>query len=84
MPVTDKVYSASDYAGLSVGDRQFYYGYEERTSDADDAEWCFVYRRAGREYIRIPASQLTNRPGDRWECERMLLLGIAHWLELSS
>lgn len=61
------VYSASDYAGLSVGKYRFYYGYEATvcwTHGADagcedcDDEWAFTADVDGVEVLRIGRSRL--------------------------
>lgn len=55
-----------------------------------DAEWCFVAKMNGKEIV-IPESELKKVDGSqgKFECDRMLLAGIAilaanGWLELKA
>lgn len=68
-------YSASDYAGLSAGGVEFYFGYEETL----DEEWCFVAKERGEETLRLPQSKLGVK--DRWDVQANLLAGIGEWIE---
>lgn len=72
------IYVASDYAGLSGGGVEFYFGYEETLDD----EWCFVVKERGVETLRLPQSKLGVK--DRWAVETNLMAGIAEWLERRS
>lgn len=69
------LYTASDYAGLSAGAVNFYFGYEQTMFD----EWCFVAKEHGKETLRLPQSKLGVR--DRWDVTENLLAGIGLWLE---
>ncbi len=69
-------YSASDYAGISSSNVQFYYGYE---CTDENEENCFVatFQENGKEKeIVIPYSKLRT-DADMWQCEKCLLAGIA-------
>lgn len=72
------IYVVSDYAGLSGGGVEFYFGYEETQDD----EWCFVVKEHGEETLRLPQSKLGVK--DRWDVQANLLAGIAEWLERRS
>lgn len=65
-----EIYSASDYAGLSTKNVQFYYGYE--VVDEND-EWCFT-AKLGDTDIKIPFSKL--KADDQFDCVGCLLTGI--------
>ena len=58
------LYSASDYAGLSVGRYKFYYGYEElvcaKHTDCtcEDKEWAFIADVDDMVVMTIPESKL--------------------------
>jgi hypothetical protein len=69
------IYVASDYAGLSGGGVEFYFGYEETLDD----EWCFTAKQQGEETLRLPQSKLGVK--DRWNVTENLLAGIVEWLE---
>jgi len=82
-----RVYSASDYAGLSANGASFYYGYEQTAcveclghncKDHPDAEqeWCFVATLPNLT-VTIASSRLGSK--DKFNCDENLLLGIG-WL----
>lgn len=80
-----KVYSAGDYAGMHVGDTEFYYGYEVTNGTGDDwdedAEWCFQVKEGGKEVYRKTASEIESIGGfDSNEPVSFLLVGIGIWL----
>ena len=70
-----EAYSASDYAGLNGGAYSFYYGYE-KTNDDDD--WLFIAKVSGTEVARWTAAEIGE---DAWEPRRVLMAGIAKFLE---
>lgn len=82
-------YEASDYAGLSAKNANFYYGYEktycktcdkfmEHPNDCEehDTECCFVATFDDKD-IKIPFSKLGGK--DEWACQKNLLIGIG-WI----
>lgn len=77
LPVVD-VYDASDYAGLRVGDRDFYYGYEFGRTEGGEDIYGFAYTFDGVEEIRLPYSDMARFVGcpDEADCLSCLLFGI--------
>jgi len=83
------VYAKSDYAGLKLGEIEFYYGYEDTFCEehgsqrcvdfCDKSEWAFTVRLKGEEVIRIPQSKLHPKAGE--EVMFYLLAGIGHYLK---
>lgn len=79
-------YTASDYAGLSVGGVAFYYGYEFDLRGEADEGWAEEHDSRGFEarigevsVCRIPYDDLAKNPDcprGGWECANMLLFGI--------
>lgn len=80
-----RTYTASDYAGLQVGDHQheFYYGYEY-DSDAEGAIWGFFVTWEGTRLWGVPYTQMAQHPGcpDQFETQDCLLFGIGLWLAI--
>lgn len=88
-------YSASDYAGLEMGNLAFYYGYEQLypalgpdEEETDEHEWAFVVFYKGKEQRRIGFSQILKRVSDSYgnsldmyECEKVLIAGIGVYLQ---
>ena len=72
-------YTASDYAGLSGGAYDFYYGYE--VTDKDD-NWLFVAKVSGTEVARWTAEQIGIAPDH--DPHRILMRGIAKFLDTVS
>ncbi len=77
---------ASDYAGFSAGEYNFYYGYEElaphpllakEKNEEDRKTWAFVVSFKGKDIFRkgiIPEHV-------DWDCNRGLIAGIGYYLE---
>lgn len=68
------VYTSDDYAGLSLGNLHFYYGYEV----TEDDEWCFTVTKGDRELFKMPMSKLHPEKDEVpfW----YLVAGIGHYL----
>jgi len=80
-----RVYEASDYAGLIIGDLKFYFGYEETIPDNpndDDieTEWAFVVKDGDQEIMRLPQSSLEKIAKDDDSMAQLLLAGIAYYI----
>lgn len=75
--MSDAVSLSDDYAVLTAGGLQFYFGYEYTT---DDGEWCFVVHsmKGKGELMRVPHSKLGSRTGK--DPVEYLLEGIAMWM----
>lgn len=69
--MSNHIYAASDYAGISTINLKAYYGYEETT---ENGEWCFK-AEFGNEKLIIPFSKLGVN--DEFNCKTCLLAGIA-------
>jgi hypothetical protein len=74
---------SGDYAALTAGECEFYYGYEvthpPTPSEYEDAEWCFQAKRGAEIVATIPSSALKRAAGIGGEFpspERLLLVGI--------
>jgi len=65
------VYRSGDYAGMTVGNKMFYFGYEQTVclehgqsectecyEKENDTEWCFTADIGDKEVMRIPESKL--------------------------
>jgi len=83
---------SDDYATLTVGKLEFYFGYERTycpkcgkdnlECEHESSEWCFTAKRAGKELMRIPQSKLVDE--DSWpEMATALLAGIGKFLAKS-
>jgi len=70
-----KFYIASDYSGLSAGEYDFYFGYEEVIDD----EWAFVVKKKGQEVWRTKQSELGI--GNGRPMEEYLLQGIGMYFD---
>ncbi len=70
-------YSSGDYAGLSAGGWQFYYGYEATNAEG---EWLFTASKGAGTYVRLTAKQL--KVDDKWNCDAVLMAGLAWFLDL--
>jgi len=76
--------AASDYASLTAGTHDFYYGYEFGIEpDPDDPQdtrgvWGFSYRDGERTVARISYDELRRYRGcpNQGECAECLLFGI--------
>ena len=84
-----------DYAGVWLNDNTYlYYGYEylwnvlldkpyiynEDTED-NDTEWCFVVKKDGKIIHQVRAAILSDSTSDYYKPDRMLLKGIAWWIQ---
>lgn len=73
-------HSASDYAGISLGEYEFYYGYEatipslEEDPDEDiEREWAFTCSDSdGEEIIRVTPKALGVDKPDDWPMNILL------------
>lgn len=75
-----------DYAVLTSANYYFYYGYEfdrKELENGDEEEiWGFEVSKDNKKVFRISADEMEkykNCP-NRWQCEKMLLLGIGMYL----
>ena len=86
---------SDDYASMSCGDLDFYYGYErtmcpECGSDPTDDEcehearaWCFTAVKGGKEIMRVPEYELNYGKPEAGKLENVtefLLEGIGRFL----
>ena len=54
----------SNYSYVEVEDTLLYYGYEETVGQDDNEEWCFVYKKKGKEITRYTTSELEHLVDD--------------------
>lgn len=74
-------YYTDDYAGLTVGNLEFYYGYE--VEDTETNEWCFQVKNKGAEIYRVTSSEIEELLNDRYlNPIDYLLAGIGMWIRL--
>jgi hypothetical protein len=71
-------YAASDYAGLEVETRRYYYGYEFDQSPDGHEIWGFAYTREGEPLFRITYEAMAEYLGcpDQFETRECLLFGL--------
>ncbi len=67
---------SDDYAHLSAGGAEFYYGYESTDSNG---EWCFYAKIDGEPVLQVPKSILSGR--DLGDPVEYLLVGIGRVLD---
>lgn len=73
---TTDFYIAGDYAGLSAGDLEFYYGYEFGKTEDGEELWGFRAKKNGKVILEIPSEDVP----DRFEVVERLLDGMAKYL----
>lgn len=75
-------YYSDDYAGLTSGNLQFYYGYE--VEDPESQDWCFQVKKDGKEIFRMSRSKIRQSvESDQLDGPRdYLIAGIGLWLLL--
>lgn len=93
-----EIYCSDDYAGIDLGNRRAYFGYEQTKcvthgtidgdcpdEDCEDVQWCFVVRdKNEKELCRFTQSELTLEDSrlHTEETYGFLCVGIAKYLGL--
>lgn len=76
-----EVWSAGDYAGMTAGPYQFYYGYEYDRDENGNEVWGFEAKKGGDTVLRV--AWKPSWP-DKCETETCLLFCIANFLEVEN
>lgn len=68
---------ASDYAGLSAGELDFYYGYEFGRTEDDEEIWGFRAMRGKEVVLDIPCD---DKDKEKFDVIQKLLEGIGEYM----